>query len=181
MVLISMVPGRNGLVHVYTGNGKGKTTAALGLALRACGHDLKIHIIQFMKGNIDYGELKSIAKIDGITLVQGGREDFVNPDDPDPIDLKLARDAFELAKKIVNGGEYDMVILDELNITTAWKLIPLPEVIELIRCKPDDVELVLTGRYAPDELLALADYVTEMREVKHPYEKGIDACDGIEH
>ena len=176
-----MVPGRNGLVHVYTGNGKGKTTAALGLALRALGHDFKIHIIQFMKGNIDYGELKSLENIDGITLVQGGREDFVNPDDPDPIDLALARDAFELAKKVLNSGEYDMVILDELNITTAWKLIPLAEVIELIKSKPEDVELVLTGRYAPEELLELADYVTEMKEVKHPYEKGIDACDGIEH
>ena len=85
-----MVPGRKGLVHVYTGNGKGKTTAALGLALRALGHGFRIHIIQFMKGNINYGELRSIAKIEGITLVQGGREDFVNPDDPDPIDLKLA-------------------------------------------------------------------------------------------
>lgn len=176
-----MVPDCKGLVHIYTGNGKGKTTAALGLALRALGHGFKIYIIQFMKGNIEYGELKSIEKIDGMTLVQGGREDFVNPDAPDPIDIKLATDAFELAKKIVHGGEYDMVILDELNITTAWKLVPLTEVVQLIESKPVHVELVLTGRYAPDELLELADYVTEMKELKHPYQEGQECRKGIEN
>jgi cob(I)alamin adenosyltransferase len=169
------------LVHVYTGTGKGKTTAALGLALRASGHDLKIHIIQFMKGNITYGELKAVDKIDNITLVQGGREDFVNPDDPDPIDLELARKAFELAKDVVSGGEYDIVILDELNITTGWKLIPVSEVLDLIKSRPKHVELVLTGRYAPQELIDIADYVTEMTEIKHPYCEGLECRDGIEH
>jgi cob(I)alamin adenosyltransferase len=169
------------MIHVYTGDGKGKTTAALGLALRALGHGFKIYIMQFMKGDIDYGELKSTAKIDGITLVQGGRADFVNPDDPDPVDLEYARKAFEQAKSAVMSGDYHMVILDELNITTAWKLLPLEEVIELIKSKPEDVELILTGRYAPEEFIDLADYVTEMKEIKHPFDLGCDSRDGIEH
>jgi cob(I)alamin adenosyltransferase len=172
---------RQGLIHVYTGNGKGKTTAALGLALRAVGHGFRIHIIQFMKGDIDYGELKAIGNIENITLVQGGRKDFVNPDNPDPIDLKLAREAFELAKKIVSSGKYDMVILDELNIATAWKLLPLDEVIELVKSKPIHTELILTGRYAPQELIDIADYVTNMEDVKHPYDNEVEARNGIEH
>jgi cob(I)alamin adenosyltransferase len=170
-----------GLVHVYTGSGKGKTTAALGLALRALGHGFKIYIMQFMKGDIDYGELKSIEKIDNITLIQGGREDFVNLENPEQIDLDLAKDAFEKAKEAVFDGNYDMVILDELNISVAWKLIPLESALELIKNKPENIELILTGRYAPPEFIDLADYVTEMQDIKHPFEKGMDGRDGIEH
>lgn len=170
-----------GKIHVYTGTGKGKTTAALGLALRASGHGLKTYIMQFMKGNIDYGELKSVALIDNITIVQGGREDFVNPDNPDPIDLELARSAFDTVKPIVKEGKYDIVILDEINIATSWKLLPLDEVLELIKTKAEKTELVLTGRYAPSEFIEIADYVTEMKEIKHPYDNGTECRTGIEH
>ena len=170
-----------GLIQVYTGNGKGKTTAALGLALRAVGHGLKVLIIQFMKGNINYGELESAKKLSPyLTIKQMGRETFVSKTDPDPIDIKLAQEGFSLAKKEIENGEYDIVILDEINVAIDYGLIPLSDLLDVLDTKPLGVELLLTGRNAKPEILERADLVTEMVDRKHYYKKGVSARDGIE-
>ena len=170
-----------GLIQVYTGNGKGKTTAALGLALRAVGHGLKVLIIQFMKGNINYGELESAKKLSPyLTIKQMGRETFVSKTDPDPIDIKLAQEGFSLAKKEIENGEYDIVILDEINVAIDYGLIPLSDLLDVLDTKPVGVELLLTGRNAKPEILERADLVTEMVDRKHYYKKGIPARHGIE-
>ena len=170
-----------GYVHVYTGEGKGKTTAALGLALRALGHGLKVYVIHFMKGNIEYGELRAVKYLKpNLTIQQMGRETFVNRENPDPEDIALARKAFQLAQRVVSSGEYDIVILDEINCALDYQLVPIDGVLQLIKEKPDRVELVLTGRGAPEEIIEAADLVTEMREIKHYYKKGIASRKGIE-
>jgi len=170
-----------GLVQVYTGDGKGKTTAAFGLALRAIGRGLKVYVIQFIKGGFDYGELYIVNKLPNLTLKAFGQGKFVTDVPADPKDIKLAKEAFKLAEKVVNSGEYDIVILDEVNVALHLRLIQVEDVVKLIKNKPFHVELVLTGRYAPKEIIEIADLVTEMREVKHPYSKGIPPRKGIEH
>jgi cob(I)alamin adenosyltransferase len=170
-----------GLVQVYTGNGKGKSSAAFGLALRAIGRGLKVYIIQFIKGGFDYGELYIVDKLPNLTLKAFGRGRFVTEKPPGKVDLKLAEEALALAEKVVKSGEYDIVILDEINVALNLNLIKIEKVAELIKNKPKHVELVLTGRYAPDEIVEAADLVTEMREVKHPYNKGFQARKGIEY
>jgi cob(I)alamin adenosyltransferase len=170
-----------GIVQVYTGDGKGKTSAAFGLALRAVGRGLKVYVIQFIKGGFDYGELYVIDKLPNIKLKAFGRGKFVIHKPPRKEDVKLAEEAFKLAKEVVESGEYDMVILDEVNVALNLKLISLEEVLEFIKKKPKHVELVLTGRYAPNEIVEVADLVTEMREVKHPFKKGFQARKGIEY
>jgi cob(I)alamin adenosyltransferase len=170
-----------GLIQVYTGNGKGKTTAALGLALRAVGHGLKVLFIQFMKGNIDYGELESSKKLSPyLTIKQMGRETFVSKTNPDPIDIKLAQDGFALAKKAISNEEYSIVILDEINVAIDYGLIPLSDLLHLLDTKPKGIELILTGRNAKPEIIDKADLVTEMVERKHYYKKGVSARKGIE-
>ncbi|MGB9676045.1 MAG: cob(I)yrinic acid a,c-diamide adenosyltransferase [Candidatus Bathyarchaeales archaeon] len=168
-----------GLVQVYTGNGKGKTTAAFGLALRAIGRGLKVYVIQFIKGGFDYGELYIVDKLPNLTLKAFGRGKFI-VDKPSSEDIKSAEEALSLAESVVKSGEYDIVILDEINVALKLKLISLERVLELIKNKPKHVELVLTGRYAPNEIIEVADLVTEMKEVKHPYNKGCQARRGIE-
>jgi len=170
-----------GLVQIYTGNGKGKTTAALGLALRAVGHGFKVVMIQFLKGWDFYGEIASSAFLPGFKLVRTGRAEFVNKENPHPEDLKEARRGLELAREALRSGEYDLVILDEVNVALHYGLIGLKEVLELIELKPHGVELVLTGRYAPRELLERADLVSEVVEVKHPYREGVPARQGVEY
>jgi cob(I)alamin adenosyltransferase len=170
-----------GLVQVYTGNGKGKTSAALGIALRAVGHGLKVLIVQFMKGNIEYGELESARKLHPyLTITRTGREGFVSKSHPDPLDIEHAQKGFALAKKAIIHREFDIVMLDEINVAVDYGLIPLSDLLQLIDSKPDTVELILTGRNAKPEVMEKADLVTEMVERKHYYEKGMKARKGIE-
>jgi cob(I)alamin adenosyltransferase len=170
-----------GYIQVYTGNGKGKTTASLGLAVRAAGHGLRTVIIQFMKGSIDYGELKGVEMLSPfVEIHQAGRDTFVNREGPDPEDIRLARDGWELAKTTVLARKADIVVLDEINCAVSFGLLPVSEVLDLLREKPDGMEIVLTGREAPKEIVAVADLVTEMRDVKHYYDKGVDARVGVE-
>lgn len=170
-----------GLVQVYTGNGKGKTSAAFGLALRAIGRGLKVYIIQFIKGGFDYGELYVIDRLPNLTLKAFGQGKFITEFPPSSKDKEIAKETLQLAKKVVQSGEYDIVILDEINVALSLHLIKTEEVIELIKNKPKHVELVLTGRYAPKEIIEIADLVTEMKEIKHPFQKGIPPRKGIEY
>ena len=170
-----------GLVQVYTGDGKGKTSAAFGLALRAVGRGLKVYVIQFIKGGFDYGELYVVKRLPNFKLESFGRGKFVTDVPPTEDDVRLAKEAFELAREVVSGGEYDVVVLDEINVALHLKLIETEEVVDLIRRKPKHVELILTGRYAPSEVVELADLVTEMKEVKHPFTKGVSPRKGIDY
>jgi len=170
-----------GLVQIYTGDGKGKTSAAFGLALRAIGRGLKVYVIQFIKGGFDYGELYVVDKLPNLTLKAFGRGSFITEKPPRKRDFQLAEEALTLAEGIIKGGEYDIVILDEINVALSLKLVKIERVLELIKNKPRHVELVLTGRRAPDEIIEAADLVTEMREIKHPFNKGCQARKGIEY
>jgi len=172
-----------GLVIVYTGNGKGKTTAALGLCIRAIGYDEKVCIVQFIKGSWKYGELDGIKRLSpNVELYQKGLG-FVGIID-DKLDrsehIKAAKEAVEFAREKIESGRYDIVILDEINVAVGLGLIELDDVLGLIRCKPPLLDLVLTGRNAKQEIIDIADLVTEMREIKHPYQKGIMAQKGID-
>jgi len=170
-----------GLIQVYTGNGKGKTTASLGLALRAVGRELKVCMIQFMKGGGPYGEQMAAERLAPfLTIIQTGRPGWVNKENPHQTDKSLAAEALELASQAVNGGEYDMVILDEINGAVSMGLVPVEPLLELMRDKPHHVELVLTGRNAHQSVVEAADLVTEMRDIKHYYKAGVPARVGIE-
>ncbi len=170
-----------GLVQVYTGDGKGKTSAAFGAALRAIGRGLKVYIIQFIKGGFDYGELYIIEKLTNLKLAAFGRGRFVTEVSPHEEDVKLAREAFELAQEVVESGKYDLVILDEINVALNLKLVKVDEALQLIKNKPKHVELILTGRYAPPKIIETADLVTEMKEIKHPFSQGLKPRKGIEY
>lgn len=167
-----------GYVHVYTGNGKGKTTAALGLAVRAVSAGKKVFFGQFIKG-MEYSELKSQEFIPNFKIQQFGRDCFIEKD-PTAEDIKLARDGLKECREILAKGEYDLVVLDELNIAIYYKLFSVEEAIEAIENRASHVEVVVTGRYAEDKLIEMADLVTEMKEVKHYYMQGIEAREGIE-
>jgi cob(I)alamin adenosyltransferase len=169
-----------GLIQVYTGNGKGKTTAALGLALRAVGHGMKVLMIQFMKGDHS-GELASSTRLSPyLTLKQIGRKTFISKSNLDPKDLQLAQEGFSMANKAVQNKEYDIVILDEINLAIDYGLIPVKDLLQLMDSKPETVELILTGRNAKREILERADLVTDMVDRKHYYDKGVPAREGIE-
>ena len=168
-----------GYIQVYTGNGKGKTTAAFGLALRAVGAGLKVYIAQFVKG-IEYSELKSVEKLsDFITLRQYGLGFFVNRD-PDKEDIRAAREGLKEVQEIMCSGMYDLIILDEANIATHYDLFSVEDLLDFMRAKPENVELVITGRMADPRIIESADLVTEMKEIKHYYHNGIEARIGIE-
>ena len=172
---------QRGLVIVITGNGKGKTTSAFGQALRAVGQGLKVFIVQFMKGR-DYGEFVAAEKyLPRLTILRTGLDSFVMRDNPAPVDIELAHRGFALAQKAVASGKYNMVILDEINVAVDFKLIGLQDLIDLIKNKPPAVDLILTGRYAPREIIKLADTVSEVKEIKHHYAAGIKDRAGIEY
>ena len=172
-----------GLVIVYTGDGKGKTTASLGLCVRAVGYDKKVCIVQFIKGSWKYGELDGIRKLaPNVELYQKGLG-FVGIID-DKLDksehIKAAGEALQFADEKIHSGKYDIVILDEINVAVNLELIKTDDVLKLIDNKPESLDLVLTGRGAKDEVIEKADLVTEMREIKHPFQKGIKAKRGID-
>jgi cob(I)alamin adenosyltransferase len=176
-----MTSERSGTVQIYTGDGKGKTTAAFGLALRACGHGRRVLVLQFMKGSERYGELKAAASLASFTVEQYGRDDFVRRGAPTPEDVRLAAAGMARARQAVGGGDFDLVVLDELNVAVAYGLVPEDDVLALIKEKPAALELVLTGRGAPPALIEAADLVTEMKEIKHPYRRGVKAREGVEY
>lgn len=175
------MPERRGTVQVYTGDGKGKTTAALGQGLRAVGHDLSVYVIQFMKGSRNYGELSAVANLPKFTIEQSGRDEFVDRQAPAQIDIDLARKGLARAREVLAGGRYDVVILDELNVALDFKLVSLEDVLGLIASRPPHVELILTGRAAHPEVVKVADLVSEVLNIKHHYDAGVQAREGVEY
>jgi cob(I)alamin adenosyltransferase len=172
---------KQGFVQIYTGNGKGKSTAAIGQAVRAAGFGLKTYIAQFMK-EYPYNELNSLKHLsEWITIEQFGGDEFVYKKElPGEEELAKAKKGLQKAREKMLSGEYDLIILDEAIVAIYFKLIQTGELIEFIKIKPQNVELILTGRYSPEKLIELADLVTEMREIKHYYQKGITSRRGIE-
>ncbi len=171
---------KKGYIQIYTGNGKGKTTAALGLALRAAGNELSVFIGQFMKGQ-DYGELKAVQQLAPfITIEQFGQPTFVHVDKATEEDIRLAQQGLARCREAMLSNRYDIVILDEVNVAIFFRLLKTEQILELFEQKPEQVELILTGRYAPEALIEKADLVTEMREIKHYYSQGVVARKGIE-
>ncbi|HDQ03608.1 MAG TPA: cob(I)yrinic acid a,c-diamide adenosyltransferase [Deltaproteobacteria bacterium] len=169
-----------GLVMVITGNGKGKTTAAFGQALRSIGQGYNVFIVQFMKGR-KYGEFIAAQKyLPNLTIRRCGLDSFVMRDNPAAIDIQMAQKGLAAARKAIKSGKYDMVILDEANVAIDFKLISLHDVIDLIKNKPAHLDLILTGRYAPTEIIDLADTVSDIQEIKHHYAAGIKDRAGIE-
>ncbi len=169
-----------GLVIVYTGDGKGKTTAAMGQALRAIGHGMKVLVLQFMKGK-KYGEVLAAEKyLPDLTIYQCGLDSFVMRNNPAPVDIDLAQQGLEMAKKALSSGDYQMVILDEINVAMDFGLLSVDDVAAMIKGKASAVDLILTGRYAPPEIIELADTVSDVQEIKHHYAKGIKERAGIE-
>lgn len=166
-------------IQVYTGDGKGKTTAALGLSLRAAGAGLKVFIGQFMKMG-DYSEIKALQRFsDLITVEQYGAGKFVKGK-PSPEEIESSRKGFEKIKAVLGSGEYDVVIIEEGNVAVMCGLFSVQELLELIESKPDHTELIITGRGADSKIIERADLVTEMTEIKHYYKKGVQARVGIE-
>ncbi|MGI6486830.1 MAG: cob(I)yrinic acid a,c-diamide adenosyltransferase [Syntrophothermaceae bacterium] len=175
------VKAKQGLVMVITGNGKGKTTSAFGQALRAVGQGYRVCIIQFMKGR-KYGEVLAVERhLPGITIHQFGRDSFVMRDDIASVDVELARQGLEKAKEVLGNGEYDLVILDEINAAVDFNLILEEELLDLVKTKPAELDLILTGRSAPGQLKEIADLVSEVIEIKHHYNAGVTERAGIEY
>jgi cob(I)alamin adenosyltransferase len=170
-----------GYIQVYTGNGKGKTTAALGLALRAAGHGLRTYIGQFLKGQA-YGEIAAVRRLRPLVRIeQFGRKGFVHvTENPDEEDIRRAKTGLEKCRRAMLSGRFSIVVLDEINVALHFRLLEEKEVQGLLDQKPADVELILTGRYAPPSLLRRADLVTEMKDRKHYFERGVRARRGIE-
>ena len=171
-----------GYIHVYTGDGKGKTTAALGLALRAVGRGLRVLVIQFLKGEgSKTGERNAAGRLaPDLEIRPRGPEGFLDPDELPPEEIRRAKDALGEAAREMAGGGWDLVVLDEVNTAVHIGLIQAREVLDVVAGRPVGVELVLTGRYAPHALIEVADLVTEMKEIKHYYRAGVGARKGIE-
>jgi len=177
-----------GLVQVYTGDGKGKTSAAMGAALRAVGQGFRVCVVQFLKGGAPSAETEALEALKGqVEVFRFGRKPgagqdsaWVDPANPLPEDRDQCLAALEHSKKAMNSGRYDLVVLDEVNLACAWGLVPEDDLLRLIRERPEKVELILTGRSAPPALVAQADLVTEMLNIKHPFERGVRARKGVE-
>jgi len=172
-----------GFVIVYTGGGKGKTTAALGLALRAIGYNHKVCMIQFIKGSWHYGEMDSAKRLEPeLELIAVGKGFVGIMDDKSPREdhEKIAEEAIKICKDKITSNKFDVVILDEINYAVDLGLIRIEQVIELIKMKSDDLDLILTGNHVKQEIIDLADLVTEMKEIKHPFKSGIKAKKGID-
>ncbi len=170
-----------GIVQVFTGNGKGKTSAALGAVIRALGHGLKVFIVFFMKGKYPYGEFSTLSKLPNVNVASFGLRCLTDRANINPEEIEQAKLAMSAAREAMLSGNYNLVVLDEVNVAVNFKLIELDEVVRLIGDKPRNVELILTGRYADARLIELADLVTEMVKIKHPYDKGVKARKGIEY
>ncbi len=171
---------RKGLLMIFTGNGKGKTTAAIGLSVRAAGHGMRTCFIQFIKGSWHYGEMDALKRLsDLIDLEVMGRGFTWKSDDLEK-DKKEAKNAWEHAKKVILSCDYDIVVLDEFTYAINYSMVDLEDVVETLKKRPQRLHVVVTGRDAPDELIQIADLVTEMKEVKHPFKAGIKAQKGIE-
>jgi len=175
------MPLEPGLIEVYTGDGKGKTTAALGLALRAVGQGLRVLIVQFMKNGSDSGEVIALQNQPAISLCHFGRAGFVNRNRPSAEDIQVAQQGWQYSLDALHSGQYDVIILDEVNVALDYGLLSLTQVLELCDAKPAHVELVLTGRNAHSKVVQRADLVTEMLALKHPYSKGVRSRKGIEY
>ncbi|WFD08859.1 cob(I)yrinic acid a,c-diamide adenosyltransferase [Tepidibacter hydrothermalis] len=169
---------QKGYIHVYTGNGKGKTTAALGLSLRAVCAGKKVFFGQFVKG-MKYSEVKALEYLPNFEMEQFGLNCFIY-NEPNRDDIEVARKGLQRIKDIINSGEYDVVVLDEVNIALYYKLFDVDEVLEILKNRPKNIEVICTGRFAKEELIEIADLVTEMKEVKHYYNEGVMAREGIE-
>lgn len=167
-----------GYIHVYTGNGKGKTTAALGLSLRAACAGRKVFFGQFIKG-LPYSELKCTEILDNFEIEQFGRWCFIDKA-PEEEDVAAAVKGLERLGEVLGSGQYDIVVMDELNVALYFKLFSVEEALAAITGRAENVEVVITGRYAPEEIINIADLVTEMKEVKHYYNEGVQAREGIE-
>jgi len=174
-------PFTKGLVEIFTGSGKGKTSTALGMVLRALGHGFRVHIIFFMKGNYPYGERNMLPQLTNVSFQSFGHEQFVDPQNVKAEEREQAGEALQAARSAIASSKFDLVVLDEVNVAVAWKLIEVEDLLKLIDEKPQNVELILTGRYADQRLIERADLVTEMVDIKHPYQKGIKARKGIEY
>jgi cob(I)alamin adenosyltransferase len=173
---------KQGLIQVYTGNGKGKSTAAFGLAVRATGHGLKVQIIQFLKTGTQYGETITLKKLSpDIEICSFGREGFIKRGSAQPEDYALAKKALDFAKEVMLLGEKDILILDEINNAIYFELLTVEEVLELLKLKPPALEVVLTGRNVSAEIIEMAHLVTECKEIKHPCQLGIGSRLGIEY
>jgi len=170
---------KKGLIEVYTGNGKGKTTAALGLAMRAVGHGLKVYIFQFLKGR-DSSELNTAKALAPNLVIEQGGSKTLYKGKPSDEDIRLAHNLFKKSQDIILKGDYDVVVLDEINVAIHLGLISVEQVLSLIEKKPEHLELILTGRYASPEIIKVAHLVTEMTKIKHPYDEGVEARKGIE-
>ncbi len=174
-------PRRRGLVFILTGTGKGKTSAALGMALRAAGQGLRVLILQFMKRKSNVGEIMALEKTNlPITIKQYGRRVFFKTRTCEPMDIHMAHQGLAAFEDAMEEGTYDLIILDEINMAIYFGMLEVEELLRAIEKRPPELHLVLTGRYARKELLDLADLVTEMKEVKHHYNEGVNAQKGIE-
>ena len=174
---------KDGLTIVYTGKGKGKTTAALGIVLRAIGYEKKICMIQFIKGSWHYGEMDSSKRLEPefeMVAVGKGFVGIIDDKSPKEDHKKIAQEAIKISNEKIQSGNYNIVILDEINYAVNLGLISVDDVLTLIKSKPKELDLILTGNYAKDEIIDVADLVTEMREIKHPFQRGIKAKKGID-
>ena len=171
---------KKGLIIIHTGTGKGKTTAALGVAFRAVGQGMKVFMVQFIKGNWKYGELEAAKRFSDLLEIHPMGEGFTWDTKNPERDRQKAREAWEAGKQAALSGKYQLVIFDEINYVLSYGSLPVEEVAQFLRNKPKDLHVILTGRDAPQVLIDLADLVTEMRDIKHPYTQGIKAQKGIE-